>query len=367
MRFDPPDTSTNPPDKTLWVNNPNEAAAGHGRPCSDDLNRSNQSAIGITPTAETSTDTGVSFLLGTMKHYNNPINTDEPQNDTHFIGDLKIELKNTAFAFPYDLWETNNGCTDEVDPEQKNCADDILKFTDTPTGELTIDGYPFALVSSGFTEPSFTDPKDPKTAFCPARPVGKAKTKFITTEGTTTTGCLYGKLAQKRPVKLVKKVVWDQGVTAPTSTTDFPFTSTSDLVGSPWKTSPGNLTPPKTNGGTAEYQKPIRAGSETVTITEGTSPANWQFQDVKCVDGAGQVVQGGDNQWQDRHARKRPRCNQPGFPGNHVHLHQQVHSPGHQRGEDRQQVGGQARRPGEVHLRGDQHRHIAFEQREPGR
>ncbi len=285
IRFAPPQLP-DPAVSTIWVTNPTEAATSHGSStgsCPNNLSRSTQSAVGITPTSEQSANTGQSFLLGTMRHYNNPINVAE--NPAKFVGDLNVRFQSTKFAFPYELFETPNGCSTNVDPEQNNCSDDILEFTDTPTGELLIDGYPFALVSSGFTAPD-------SEGRCPVTQTGAVKKKFITTEQTTTTGCLYGKLAQKRPVKLVKKVVWDQGVTAPTSTTDFPFTSTSDLVGSPWKTSPGNLTPPKTNGGTAEYQKPIRAGSETVTITEGTSPANWQFQDVKCVDGAGQAVQG---------------------------------------------------------------------------
>lgn len=56
------------------------------------------------------------------------------------------------------------------------------------------------MVSSGFTSAS--------NGTCPVSPSGAAKTKFITTEGQTTTGCLYGKLAQKRTIELVKKVEW---------------------------------------------------------------------------------------------------------------------------------------------------------------
>ena len=109
------------------------------------------------------------------------------------------------------MYETPNGypqgnCNPKVDPEQNNCSDDILEFTSTPTGELTITiggvPYAFSLVSSGFTSAT----GNPAT--CPATPVPPTKTKFITTEGTTTTGCLYGKLAQKRSITLVKKVEW---------------------------------------------------------------------------------------------------------------------------------------------------------------
>ena len=84
IRFDPP---LNPPAtavETEWVTNPTEAATSHGGllACPTDLSRSVQSAVGITPVAApTTVNTGTAFLLGTMKHYNNPINVDESSNN----------------------------------------------------------------------------------------------------------------------------------------------------------------------------------------------------------------------------------------------------------------------------------------------
>ncbi|HNO16452.1 MAG TPA: choice-of-anchor K domain-containing protein, partial [Actinomycetota bacterium] len=292
IRFAPPDTNDNPAVKTEWVTGSNEAAAGHGKPTSGTFDGQcpptliktipgGQSAVGITPTAEQSADTDNPFLLGTMRHYNNPINVQE--DPAKFVGDLNIEFKGEVFTFPYELYETPNQCNGKVDDEQVNCSDDILTFTSTPTGEVDIqvDGvtYAFSLVASGFTGPD-------EEGICPVSPdpAATAKTKFITTEGKITTGCLYGELAQKRSITLVKKVEWNPDVTGPTTIPDFAFTSTSDLVGSPWKTDPGNLKPANTNPGTASYgPKDFRAGVETVTITEGADPTNWTFKDVQCV------------------------------------------------------------------------------------
>ena len=303
IRFDPPAPPA-PAVETTWVTNPTEAATSHGSStgsCPTDLSRFVQSAVGITPVAgPTTVNTGTSFLLGTMRHYNNPINVAESSNNpprpAKFVGNLNVKLQSTTFTFPYELYETPNSCSGKVDDEQVNCSDDILEFTSTPTGELTITNggvdYAFSLVSSGFGA-SIVDPQDPTKRICPATPEPPTKTKFITTEGTTTTACLYGKLAQKRSIKLVKKVEWNPDVNGPTSIPDFKFTSTSDLVGSPWKTEPGNLQPANTNGATASYgPKDFRAGVETVTITEGADPANWTFKDVQCVDGTDAAVTG---------------------------------------------------------------------------
>lgn len=295
IRFDPPDGQ-----KTLWVNSTLEAAAGHGirlsSGCPTALDKTvpgGQSAVGIAPTAEQSAKTGEAFLLGTMKHYNNPVYlTGQP---AQFVGNLNLRFLSEVFSFPYELWETPNSCGPKVDPQQENCSDDILSFTSIPTGEIVLEvngvEYAFSLVSSGFTGPA----KDQQNKdYCPATPQGDVKTKFITKEEQTTMGCLYGELSQKRKLTLVKKVAWDEQGTGPSQIPDFAFISTSSLVGSPWEANPGNLTPENKNGGTASYgPKNIRAGVETVTITEGSpDPANWAFQEVKCVDGQGAAVPG---------------------------------------------------------------------------
>ena len=228
-----------------------------------------------------------------MKHYNNPVYlTGQP---AQFVGNLNLRFLSEVFSFPYELWETPNSCGPKVDPQQENCSDDILSFTSIPTGEIVLEvngvEYAFSLVSSGFTGPA----KDQQNKdYCPATPQGDVKTKFITKEEQTTMGCLYGELSQKRKLTLVKKVAWDEPGTGPSQIPDFAFTSTSSLVGSPWEANPGNLTPENKNNGTASYgPKNIRAGVETVTITEGSpDPANWAFQEVKCVDGQGAAVPG---------------------------------------------------------------------------
>ena len=141
IRFAPPLNPPNPAVSSTWVTNPTEAATSHGSSqnnCPNSLSRNTQSAIGITPTSSTTANTGQSFLLGTMKHYNNPINVDE--DPAKFVGNLNIKFQGTTFAFPYELFETPNNCNNKVDPEQDGCSDDILQSTSTPTGELTSNG-----------------------------------------------------------------------------------------------------------------------------------------------------------------------------------------------------------------------------------
>ncbi|MCB0901106.1 MAG: DUF11 domain-containing protein [Actinobacteria bacterium] len=294
IRFDPPDG-----DKTLWVDSTQEAAAGHGyrlsSGCPTNLDKTvpgGQSAVGITPTSLTQVETGTEFLLGTMRHYNNPIYLNgEP---AQFTGNLNVKFLNSPFSFPYELWETPNTCSTNVDPQQEDCSDDIVSFTSIPSGEITVEvggvEYAFSLVSAGFTAPAEDQLGQD---YCPATPQGDVKTKFITEEEETTMGCLYGELSQKRKLTLVKKVLWDEQGTGPLQVPGFDFTATSNLTGSPWQADPGTLTPPNTIGGTASYgPKNIRAGVETVTITEGSDPVNWAFQQVECVDGQGAPVPG---------------------------------------------------------------------------
>ena len=288
IRFDPPLTPPNPAVSSTLVSNPNEAATSHGRPTSGASNGvcpptllkvipGGQSAIGITPSGLTTATTGTQFLLGTMRHYNNPIQVGEPNTGggSRFVGNLNLRLLNTTFTFPYELLETPNGCSGA------NCADDILTFTSQIAGEVTIGNFKFRLVSNGFTQG--------QAAACPAQPVGSVVNRFQTVEGTTTPGCLYGELTQVRTLQVVKQAT-DSGA-APATVPPFQFTSTSSLAGSPWNVS-DTLTPTSTTApsNTASTARRTLLAGETVTITEAGPPTDWALTSVVCMDGTGASV-----------------------------------------------------------------------------
>ena len=287
IRFDPPLTPPNPAVSSTLVTTPTKqqlpmegrsgASNGVCPPTLLKVIPGGQSAIGITPSGLTTATTGTQFLLGTMRHYNNPIQVGEPNTGggSKFVGNLNLRLLNTTFTFPYELLETPNNCSGA------NCADDILTFTSQIAGEVNSGNFKFRLVSNGFTQG--------QAAACPAQPVGSVVNRFQTVEGTTTPGCLYGELTQVRTLQVVKQAT-DSGA-APATVPPFQFTSTSSLAGSPWNVSdtltPTSTTPPSNTASTARRTLLAR---ETVTITEAGPPTDWTLTSVVCMDSTGASV-----------------------------------------------------------------------------
>jgi hypothetical protein len=285
IRFDPQLSSSS----TTQVSNPREAAAAHGRPsgnrnCPSTLDRSRQSAIGITPSSVTTATTSAPFLLGTMRHYNNPVTTGEPTSPggSKFVGELVVNLLGQDFRFPYELAETPNRCNGGPPPGGSSCSDDIIDFTSQVAGQVTVGTFTFRLVSSGFTQSS--------SDTCRATPEGSTANRFVTRENRTTTGCLYGELSQERSLQVVKQA--ETAGAAPATVPGFDFTSNSSLAGSAWNTAPGTLTPPSTNSGSnsAASRRRTLLADETVTIEEAAPPASWSLTQVRCVDGVGAAV-----------------------------------------------------------------------------
>ena len=283
-----------------FVTSPSEAAASHGLPtsgtsdgvCPPSLLKTipgGQSAIGVTPSSVTAVDAGVNFLLGTMTHYNNPINlgtggepstSTTPPTGSKFKGDLNMKLPSVeeegtgatgvTFGFPYTLTETPNSGGD---------VDDVLVFdSQIATKTVVAGGLTYRLVTTGFTAA-------PTDGVCTPSPSGDPVNKFITKERTKTVGCLYAKLTQVRTLTLVKEVKWSAG--ANPAVPAFNFTSTSTLAGSHWATNPPPLTPTSTTEPASYGPNNILVG-ETVTITEKAPlPTDWSLTDVKCKNGSG--------------------------------------------------------------------------------
>ena len=90
IRYAPPDNSTSPAVATTFVVNPNEAITAHGSSgsCPTNLSTASQSAVGFSPSTQTSANDGTAFLIGRMTHYNNPINA----SDEFFTANLNIRL-----------------------------------------------------------------------------------------------------------------------------------------------------------------------------------------------------------------------------------------------------------------------------------
>ncbi len=275
---------------TAWVVPPDEARAGHGTTgwdCPGALSTDTQSVVGFMPTATGTVQTGTSFLLGQITHYNQPISV----NSQYFKGNVNLRLggPGKTFVFPYLLNETPN----IQEPSTNPLNDDILNITSQISSVITVGDFQYRLVADGFIQgaDAFENGK------CKAAPpVGATvDNEFVTTETQTTKGCLYGTLTQVRTLKVVKEVKWDSAVTAPTGIPEFSFDSTSSLEGSPWQAGSFKLTPPASNGGTDEFPpapsegNQLLATGETVTLTEAAPGEDWELTAIQCSDSAGSV------------------------------------------------------------------------------
>ncbi|HRB03801.1 MAG TPA: DUF5979 domain-containing protein, partial [Ilumatobacteraceae bacterium] len=269
---------------SAWVTSSGEAQTAHGKGgynCPGSLDTSSQSAIGFKPTAATSFNTGATFLIGRMTHYNNPITS----SASHYTGNLNVDFGGTALQFPWTLWETDNGLTGSDCPTgttDNGCNDEVVFTTQIAPPLWTINGMSYKMVLLGFVSNT--------TSTCPATAASGATitNQFITAEGTNTHGCLYAQLTQVRPLVIKKAVASAQ--TPPSSVPAFGFTPTSSLAGSPW-TGSFNLTPTVAMPASSTTRD-FLPSSEDLTVVEGAPPANWALTSIACVDGVGAALTG---------------------------------------------------------------------------
>lgn len=276
--------------RTTFVSAPTEALTAHGYPvngsCPSNLSTATQSALGVTPTTATSTADGTPFLLGTVRHYNNPVDS---SSDEKFTGTLAFRLNgltgNNTFSWNWSMWETPNSqstCpTSSWWQGNSNCQDQI-KFTSAVSQEaVVVDGVTYRVVVDGFRVPGGST--------CPSTPTGATTSDFLTDERTVTTGCVYVALTQVRSLKIVKKVVAPAGVSIPS--TAFGFTSTSSVSGSAWDAKAFTLTSSTT---TSDARSAELLQTETMNVVEtaptGVGSDRWALTDISCTDGTGAAV-----------------------------------------------------------------------------
>ncbi|MGB8383094.1 MAG: choice-of-anchor K domain-containing protein, partial [Dermatophilaceae bacterium] len=255
ITYNPTNTATS----SGLVSNPNEAQTGHGfsgSRCPNKLSTTDQSVVGFRPSATTSAQDGVSFLIGRMIHYNNPITA----SDRYFTGTINTVLGGftapNTLSFPWSLDET---------PNTGGGVNDVITFTNQiSTVTLTQGGLSFRLVVLGFIPVA-------NATTCPTTPAGTPVNEFSTVEGQQTHACLYASLQQTRTLTISKVVT---GFGAPTRT--FGFTSTSTLAGSPWTNSTWNLSA----GGS---QKRDLTSGNAVTVTENDpNDDRWELTGLTC-------------------------------------------------------------------------------------
>ncbi len=267
---------------TNWVSAGNEARASHGRQSDtypSHVNINTQSVIGIIPQAPPSPVTeGQPFLLARFAHYNNPV----LDADEHASTELQIRLGSTDFSLPAELWETPNSASPCPPPAQNppppGGCQDLLSFdSHVADGTITIDGYQYRLIASGFTDTN-------ANGSCPATPSGLLPDQFITDERDTTYGCFYAQLDRIRDVTIKKVATLADGSPLPSGVSrDFDFTSQADLPGSQWNAD-FTLAP----DGTVTRKL---LSSEKVSIQENpTGDDRWELASVECVNQDGEVV-----------------------------------------------------------------------------
>lgn len=262
---------------TNFVTSGNEALTGHGQsagcPNGNSVNKSTQSALGITPAASAAIEDGQLFNLARIAHYNNPV-TSEAE---FFSGNLKIKLGGfdgtPELVFPWTLWETSNssdGCPTGRWKGDGNCQDQI-KFTSQVSDQtVTRNGLNYRLVIGGFIPTTGSN--------CPATPTGNAVNDFWTNEKATTSACIYASIVQVRELTVHKVTA---GINPPAQA--FTFTSNGTLDGSVWKNGNKSVTP--TSVGTpVEVFKNELLRSDKVTITEGAvSDPRWALTSMVCT------------------------------------------------------------------------------------
>lgn len=246
IRYAPKDGSNA---RTTWGSG--ESITAHGRDgskCPPNLDTREQSALSVDPVNSLSAVVpGEYFKLGTVKHYNNPIQT---SGRTDFYrGTFSFQLLGQQLDFPWWLYETPNTPGD---------VDDEFKFTSQASDtDLQIGGTTYRLAIFGFAECDGKAPSNPKNSW---------KTK----ERKTTTSCLWASLVEKHQLAVTKLVDGTAGADE-----SFKFTAESSLDGSPWSQ--------KFSLKHGESQTATLVGGESVTVTEKLG-ADWKTPSVRCTD-----------------------------------------------------------------------------------
>ncbi|QCB92923.1 prealbumin-like fold domain-containing protein [Cellulomonas shaoxiangyii] len=259
-----------------------EALAAHGGEssffgmlsCPTNLSTTSQSAIGLAPN-QAAPETGTTFLLGSFRHYNNPINAQAE----YFRGTLNLRL-GTSAAFvssSYVLRETPNS----ANPAGNVANNDTVTFTDlVRSSEVQVNGMTYRLTVRGFTTAGTGN------AQCTRVPTSGFSDVVSTVEQTTTVACLWARLDQVRPVTVVKEAL--AAGDAPATVPGFTFTASEGTA-----TQSATLTPAGTTAPTNTAS--VQAGNRTptaapVTITEGAAPAGWELTGIVCRDGSGSTL-----------------------------------------------------------------------------
>ena len=144
IRYSP--TSAPATSPSNFVASPNEALTAHGRSgsgnnCPAAVSTTTQSAVGFRPSTATAVEDGVSFLVGRMVHYNNPIQA----SDEYFTGTMNVRLSSfstTTIAFPWTLDETpNDGPSPNDEIAFSNQISDVTLIQGGLTFRLVVNGF----------------------------------------------------------------------------------------------------------------------------------------------------------------------------------------------------------------------------------
>lgn len=264
---------------TSWVTNPAVGRTSHGRPeggtCPPAVDTSKQSVIEVQPNNPGGVAEGAPFLLGSYKHYNNPVNS---ASNVYNYSKLQTRLLGTTLTLPWELWETpNNADPCPVGPQGVACHDRLKFDIDVAPEVITYNGERYRMVVTGFVNVA-------SAAACPANPTGLAVgDTFITAEQATTKGCLYAQLDKIRTLTIEKQVVAPQGVTVPA----FSYTASSNLGSSDWPSS-FQLSPSVTAVASVTHEL---LSSEKLTITEKLpTDTRWSLTSLSCKDANGAAV-----------------------------------------------------------------------------
>ncbi len=327
--------------------------------CPNTFNNTRQSAMSFKPTSVTAADVGDVFLVGTLRHDN--VNIDPVDTTTKsYYGSLQITTAGEEIQtnFPFREWDTPNYCATMLGPDGNaivgadgpseyawnssgtavgrigTSAGDgstynyawyygrLQRFDSTLRGASGPNGITCAHdvleIASDRSDTSWTDPstgisyklrlwgfvnngENGTCAVTPEMASADLESTFITPEGRTSYGCLYGSLEQVRPVTFTKVVETDDSLQATTPIPTFSYSNVSaegSYGAEKWGT-PASLTP--TGWGSAgavsdpttyELLAPndaaiVQENALTPALTDTTS--GWTLGGVTCTYKSGGI------------------------------------------------------------------------------
>lgn len=257
-----------------WVGSGEEALTAHGSRngnCPNSLSTATQSALGFAPGAGGELPLGGVASLGTITHYNNPVQA----NNAYYRGNIEVrtsELLDEAgdpaiFEFPWFLHETLNspGDVDDFTRITVQSPETIVHISDGAGGTK-----PYRMVVAGFA------------ASADACAAGTYTNEWYTKEGANTTATMCGQLTQVRSLEIEKKVELPAGFTG--TVPEFGFTASStmtnlDGVATFWN-GDFSLAPTATASATTEAQD-VLVPNQVVTVTENAVDG-WELANIEC-------------------------------------------------------------------------------------